>query len=291
VIFFLQILLNGIATGAIYALIAVGYSLTYTTTRVLNFALGMWVMLGGMMTYTLYAVWGAHIALTFLAVGVAMAAMGVLAERLTVRPFVRAGSEAWVMATLAVGLLFIDFAELIWGRNSLRVPPFAGSEVLRLGPFALYPQQLLIVVATIAVFLALDLFYYRTLWGKAFRAVAHNAEVARLVGVDAGRVATAAYALSCVLAGFAGVMVVPVTLADPQMGTVLGLKAFVVPILAGLAAPRGILLCGIGYGVIEGLISGYLFSGIRDIVGFSLMIAILYWKPEGLFGTPTVERA
>jgi branched-chain amino acid transport system permease protein len=290
-VFFFQILFNGVATGAIYALIAVGYSVTFTTMRVLNFGLGMWVMVGGMLTYTLYAAWHFNIVVTMIAIAAILGALGIVAERVTVRPFIKAGSEASVMATLAVGLLFVDLSELIWGRNSLAVPAFVGQDVLRFGPYGVYPQQLLIVAATIAAFLGLDYFYYRTLWGKAFRAVAHNPEVARLMGINSGAIATASYALACVLAGFAGMLVVPITLADPQMGAVLGLKAFVIPIVAGLASPRGILICGIAYGVLEGLISGYLFSGIRDVLAFAIMIAVLYCRPEGLFGRPTAERA
>jgi len=289
--FFFQILLNGIATGAIYALIAVGYSVTFTTMRVLNFGLGMWVMLGGMLTYSLYVAWDLGIVVTALGVAALLGLLGVVAERFTVRPFVKAGSEAWVMATLAVGLLYVDIAELVWGRNSLAVPGFLGENVIRLGAVGVYPQQLLIVAATVATFLGLDYFYYRTLWGSAFRAVAHNPEVARLMGINAGAIATASYALAGILAGFAGMLVVPITTADPQMGAVLGLKAFVVPIVAGLASPRGILFCGVAYGAIEGLISGYLFSGIRDILAFALMIVILYFRPEGLFGRPSFERA
>ena len=289
--FLLQIVVNGIATGAIYALIAVGYSITFTTMRVLNFALGMWVMLGGMLTYTFYVLAGLNLPLTLAAVLAIMAVLGVVAERVTVHPFVKAESDAWVMSTLAIGLLFIDAAELIWGRNALPVPGFAGQEVIRFAGFGIFPQHLLIIVSTVAVFLALDHVYYRTLWGSAFRAAAHSAEVASLMGVNARMVASGSYAVACMLAGFAGLMIVPITLAQPQMGTVLGLKAFVVPIIAGLAAPRGILLCGLGYGILESLISGYLFSGLRDIVGFSLMILVLWFKPEGLFGKPLEERA
>ena len=288
--FVLQIVLNGIATGAIYALIAVGYSVTFTTMRVLNFALGMWVMVGGMLTYTLYAALHLDIAITAVVVVAVLSAMGLLAEQFTVRPFLKAGSEAWVMATLSVGLLFINGAELIWGRTSLRVPGFVGQDVVRFGRFALYPQQILIVVATVAIFFALDYFYYRTAWGRAFRAAAHNSDVAELMGINTRRVAAWSYAMACALAGIAGMLVVPITLADPQMGTTLGLKAFVIPVMAGLAAPRGILLCGILYGALEGLISGFFFSGIRDILAFALMILVLYFRPEGLFGKPAVER-
>src|SRR6204780_4250048 len=109
-------MLNGVATDEIYALVDVGYSLTFTGMRVLNFGLGVLVVLGGMARYTLYVLWGLNIALAAPIVIVALTGLGVICERLTVRPFLKAGSEAWVMAALAVGLLFIDFAELIWGR-------------------------------------------------------------------------------------------------------------------------------------------------------------------------------
>jgi branched-chain amino acid transport system permease protein len=289
--FLLQIIVNGITNGAIYAIIAVGFSITFTTMRVLNFALGMWVMLGGMLTYTFYVMLGWPLLVTLAGVLVSMAILGVAAERTTIYPFVKANSEAWVMSTLAVGLLFVDSAQLIWGRNAHAVPSYVGDKAIRFAGIGIFPQSLFIIVSTIIVFLVLEQFYYRSLWGSAFRAVAQNPETASLMGINARLVAIGSYALTSALAGFAGWIVVPITLAQPQMGTVLGLKAFVVPIIAGLAAPRGILLCSFGYGILEGAISGYLFSGLRDIVGFSLMILILWFKPEGLFGKPSEERA
>jgi branched-chain amino acid transport system permease protein len=289
--FLLQIIVNGVANGAIYAIIAVGYSITFTTMRVLNFALGMWVMLGGMLTYTFYVMLGWPLLVTLVGVLVSMAILGIAAERATIYPFIKANSEAWVMSTLAVGLLFVDSAQLIWGRNAHAVPSYVGDKAIRFAGIGIFPQNLFIIVSTIIVFLVLEQFYYRSLWGSAFRAVAQNPETASLMGINARLVAVGSYALTSALAGFAGWIVVPITLAQPQMGTVLGLKAFVVPIIAGLAAPRGILLCSFGYGILEGAISGYLFSGLRDIVGFSLMILILWFKPEGLFGKPSEERA
>ena len=122
--FFLQVAVSGIATGAIYGLIAVGYSLTYMTTRALNFALGMWVMLGGMLTYSLDVQYGLNPLAVLPIVVAALFALGLLAERFSVFPFLRAGSDVWVMSTLAVGFLMIDFAEIIWGRNPTPVPPF-----------------------------------------------------------------------------------------------------------------------------------------------------------------------
>ena len=289
--FFLQIALSGLATGAIYGLIAVGYSLTFMTTKVLNFALGMWVMLGGMLTFSLIVQYAVPPLLTLLAVIVVLFALGVVAERFSVLPFLRAGSDVWVMSTLAVGLLMIDSSEIIWGRSPTPVPSFLGNRPVRIGSLSILPQQLFIIAVACLVFVGLDFFYRRTLTGKAFRAVAHSGEVSSLMGINTRMVQVTSYAAASALAGMAGFMVVPLTLAEPQMGTVLGLKAFAIAIIAGLGAPRGILICGLLYGALEALISGYLYTGIRDILGFSLMIVALVLKPEGLFGRPVEERA
>jgi branched-chain amino acid transport system permease protein len=289
--FFLQVAFSGIATGAIYGLIAVGYSLTFMTTKVLNFALGMWVMIGGMLTYSLVVRMGLWPILALPVVMVSLFVLGVVAERVSIYPFLRAGSDVWVMSTLAVGLLFIDFAELIWGRSPTPVPSYVGSEPLRIGPIVMLPQQVLILGTAILLFLLLEYFYRQTLLGKAFRAVAHSAETASLMGINSRLIQLTSYAVAAALAGLAGFMVVPLTLAEPQLGTVLGLKAFAIAIIAGLGAPGGILLSGLAYGALEGLISGYLNTGLRDILGFSLMILVLFIRPEGLFSKVQAERA
>jgi len=289
--FFLQIALSGIATGAIYGLIAVGYSLTFMTTKALNFALGMWVMLGGMLTYSLNAQYGVHPLIVLPVVTATLFALGLVAERFSVFPFLRAGSDVWVMSTLAVGFLMIDLAEIIWGRSPTPVPPFLGKDPVYIGQVSILPQQLLIIATACITFIALDFFYRRTLLGKAFRAVAHSGEVSSLMGINTRRVEALSYASASALAGVAGFLVVPLTLAEPQLGTVLGLKAFAIAIIAGLAAPRGILICGLVYGAFEGLVSGYLYTGIRDILGFTLMILALCLRPEGIFGRRQEERA
>jgi branched-chain amino acid transport system permease protein len=289
--FLVQIVLSGIATGAIYGLVAVGYSVTYATMRVLNFGLGMWVMLGAMIGYTLHVTFGLNILVTMLGMMTVLGGLGLLAERFTVLPFVRAGSDVWIMSTLAVGLLFINAAELIWGRNPLAIPPFLGKDPIKFAGIGVYPQEILIVIVACAVMVALDVFYQYTLLGKAFRATASSTEVAGLMGINTRRIASLAYALAGCLAGFAGLLVAPVTLAEPQMGTILGLKAFAIAIIGGLEAGRGIFVCGLLYGVLEGLLSGYLYTGIRDIIGFTLMILVLFVRPNGLFGRRTEERA
>lgn len=289
--FFLHILMSGIATGAIYSLIAVGYSITFSTMRVLNFALGMWVMMGGMLTLTIHVMLGFNLLISLLAIIAIMALLGVIGERVSVYPFFRAGSDVWIMSTLAVGFLFINVAELIWGRNPEPVPSFFGEGLITFGPFAIFPQQLLVIATALAIFFLLHLFYYKTLLGKAFRATAYSSEVTSLMGINTRLICILSYVITSVFAGIAGFIIVPITFAEAQMGTVLGLKAFAIAIIAGLGAPRGILFCGIVYGALESLASGYFYTGIRDILGFSLMILVLLLRPEGLFGTPSQERA
>src|SRR6202008_836687 len=167
--FFFQIALSGVATGAIYGLIAVGYSLTFMTTKALNFALGMWVMLGGMLTYSLVVLHGVHPLRVLPIVTAALFVLGLVAERVSVFPFLRAGSDVWIMSTLAVGFLLIDFAEIIWGRTPTKVPGFLSNQPIRLGPMAILPQQIVVLITAAIVFAALDLFFRRTLLGKAFR--------------------------------------------------------------------------------------------------------------------------
>ena len=228
--FFLQIAFSGVATGAVYGLIAVGFSLTYMTTKTLNFALGMWVMLGGMLTYSL-SILGVSALIILPLVIATMFALGIAAERISVFPFVRAQSDLWVMSTLAVGFLLIDFAEIIWGRGQNSVPPYLGDTPLQLGSLSIQPQQLLAIGTVCAIYVGLDYFYKRTLRGKAFRAVAHDRSVSSLMGINVRRVEALSYAAASALAGIAGFLIVPITGAEPHMGTGIGFKAFAVAII------------------------------------------------------------
>jgi branched-chain amino acid transport system permease protein len=282
--FFFQVLLSGVGTGAIYGLIAAGYSLTYTTTKTFNFALGMWVMLAAMLTYTLNVRCGVSPVLVLVLVMTGLAALGVLAERISIAPFVRTGSDLWVMGTLAVGFLLIDIVEMVWGRGQNDVPSYLGDEPFRLGSAVIRSQDCLSLLVVTAIYLGLHHFYRNSMLGKVFRAVSHDREVSQLMGINIRRVEILSYASSAVLAGIAGFLIVPITGAEPHLGTGIGLKAFSVAIIAGLSSPKGILLTALVYGAFESVVSGYVGTGVRDISGFALMVAVLAIRPHGLFG-------
>jgi branched-chain amino acid transport system permease protein len=288
--FFLQILVSGIATGSIYGLVAVGYSVTYRTMSVLNFGLGMWVMMGAMLGFMFHVTFGLNIFLTILLVLLMMLILGALMERVTVRPFLLAGSSVWIMSTLAVGMLMLNVAQLIWGRDPLRFPSSLGEKTIHILGTGIYPQELLIIAAAVVIMVLLELFYKKTLTGKALRATAYSFDAAALMGINTEHIAMLSYAVSGCLAAISGILIAPVTTAEATMGTVLGIKAFGIAIIGGLESAKGIFICGVLYGIMEGMVSGYLYTGIRDIIGFSLVILLLYLKPEGLFGIKSVEK-
>lgn len=287
--FFLQVAVSGIATGAIYGLIAVGYSLTYTTTKTFNFGLGAWVMLGAMLTCSCIVQMGLSPIATLPLLIVAFFLMGVAAERITVSPFLRVQSDLWVISTLATGLILIDLAEIIWGRGQARVPAYLGDAPYRIGEVAVRSQHVLAIVSVVCVYLCMEAFFRHSLYGKAFRAVAQDRTVSSLMGINVRRVEYLSYAASASLAGMAGFLIVPITGAEPHLGTGLGLKAFAVAVVAGLNAPRGILVFGFAFGLLEGLVSAYINTGVRDIFVFTMMMLTLRWFPSGVLNRSTRE--
>jgi branched-chain amino acid transport system permease protein len=289
-IFFLQLVVSGAAVGSIYGLVAVGYSITYTTVKVLNFSQGQFVMLGAMVGLTLHAWWGWHLVPAILASVMALAVFTVGVERISVRPFLSAESMSWVLSTLAVGIMVENAAQLVWGREALPFPPAMGGEPIRWRGMGIYPQELLIIGASFVLMVALDLFYHRTVMGKALRATAFDLDVAALMGINVSLMVSLSFAISSGLAAIAGILVAPVTLAEATMGNILGLKAFAVAIIGGLDSPRGIFVCALAYGVFEALCAGYIYPGIRDTLGFLLVILVLLVRPTGFFGRVQIQK-
>ena len=288
--FFLQLVVSGAAVGSIYGLVAVGYSITYTTLKVLNFSQGQFVMLGAMLGLTFHVWLGLPLIPTILCSIVALAGFTVVVERISVRPFLSAESMSWVLSTLAVGIMVENAAQLVWGREAMPFPPAVAGEPIRWLGMGIYPQELLIIGASFVLMVALEFFYQGTVMGKALRATAYDLDVASLMGINVSLMASLAFALSSALAAIAGILVAPVTLAEATMGNILGLKAFAVAIIGGLDSARGIFVCALAYGVFEALCAGFIYPGIRDTLGFLLVILVLLVRPSGLFGRVQIEK-
>jgi branched-chain amino acid transport system permease protein len=295
-----QAIASGLVYGSIYALIAQGYYVTFSTTQTLNFAQGDFLMLGGMLAFTVFgglAIAGVPIWIALIAalavIPLVLAVMGTLVERVAVRPLRRAFSLGWILSTVGVAVIMRNAAEVIWGREQKHVGSVFGDNAVRVDlgifQFGILPQEIFILVASLATMGAVLVFLKRSLLGKAMAAVALNPSAASLMGINVRAMVVLAYIISSILAGFAGLLVVPVLFAYALMGVLPGLKAFAVAIIGGLGNPFGILIAGLLLGVIEFVVAIFNAS-LRDAVTFFLLIVILAWRPLGLFEKQSMEK-
>ena len=300
----LQALMSGLALGGIYALVALGFSITHTTTRTLNFGQGEFLVGGafvGVATLLLLAGKGpvgvlstADVSLSrysgaLLASVVVLGVLGALMYFIAVRPFFGMSGMAWVMSTIGFGIILQNTALAIWGAGSVAMPSPLGEGVIRIAGAGIRPQEILVLVTTAVVMLALDHVLRRTRIGKAVRAVAANPQAAALMGINVGAMVVLAFVTSSALAGMAGLLIAPITTASVFMGLTIALKAFSSAIVGGLTNPRGCIAGGFLLGVIEALV-GLWRAEMREITIFVLIIAVLVIKPEGLFGQKPFEK-
>ncbi|GLI24059.1 branched-chain amino acid ABC transporter permease [Xanthobacter aminoxidans] len=293
-----QLIVSGIAVGMIYGVIAFSYQLTFATSKTLNFGQGEALMLGALVGLTtinfligqaIGTLWAYLLMLPIVfAFGLAQ---GAVVEWLGVRQAVKAKSEAgWIMATIALGIIFRNLAENIWGRDALRFPSPLPEAALTIGPVRIQPMEIAIVIGALAIMLAVEIFNRRSIFGKAVVATANDRDAAGLMGIDTRRVITFSYALSSMTAAFAGVLIAPVTLTGATMGAVLGLKAFAVAIIGGLSSGMGVIVGGLILGITETLTGYYISTGYKDVPGLVLLLLVLSLKPSGLFGRATIKK-
>lgn len=286
---FLQLVSSGVAIGMIYAAIAFGYQLTFATSKTLNFGQGEALALGALFGLSLLPVFGYW--LTIPLVLVFGLAVGVVVERLAVRPAVKIKSEyGWIMATIALGIIFRNVAENIWGRDDLKFPSPLPETAMQIGGVRILPMEVMIVAGALLMMAAVEFFNRRTIWGKAVVATSNDIDAAGLMGINTRRVITLSYAISAMTAAFAGVLVAPVTLTGATMGSVLALKAFAVAIIGGLESGLGVIVGGLLLGVIETLTGFYISTGYKDVPGLVLLLLVLAVRPVGLFGKAMIKK-
>lgn len=283
-------LITGLGLGSMYGLLALGFHVTYAVSATVNFAQGSAMMLGAVFAYVFAVRLGLPFFVSaFIALSLC-AAYGVLVERLAVRPFVRRGSNAWLMATVALGIVADNTVLFTFGKEPRGFQmSWAQGGVDIAGIHVSYLQ---ILIPVVGIFLAGTLNFYtkKTKTGKAMLAVVQNPEAARLMGINVPAAILGAYALSAVLAGAAGMLIAPLFNVNADMGTVFGLKAFAVAILGGITSAWGVMLAGLLFGATEALITALLGSTYTQILSFALVIVALALKPDGLFGRAEVKK-
>jgi branched-chain amino acid transport system permease protein len=300
---FLQLVVSGISVGMIYGVIAFGYQLTFATSKTLNFGQGEALMLGALVGLTTVnfligqsfggvALGNAGAFLIMIPVVLVFGALqGSVVEWLGVRQAIRSKSEAgWIMATIALGIIFKNLAENIWGRDALKFPSPLPEASLNLGGIRIQPMEVAIVIGAVLMMLAVEIFNRTSIYGKAVVATSNDRDAAQLMGINTSRVITFSYALSSMTAALAGVLVAPVTLTGASMGAVLGLKAFAVAIIGGLSSGLGVVVGGLLLGIVETLTGFYISTGYKDVPGLVLLLIVLSVKPSGLFGKSAIKK-
>ena len=276
-----QQVLNGLVTGSVYSLVALGLTLIYGTMQVPNFAHGQLFMLGAYLAYaTTRAGLNYWAALAVAVIGVAV--LGAVLERLVFRPLRDAPHLNSMIAALGLMLFLEAIAQNIWGEEYRHIDPPYGGVVSMFG-LLVTSHRLFLLAAAAVLMAALLLFLTRTVAGSAIRATAQNPEGALLVGIDTGRVAMTTFAISAALAAFAGVLIAPISLVYPSMGVMITLKGFVIVVLGGMGSVPGALIGGYLLAIAETLGGTYVSATYQDLVAFVVLALIFTFKPAGLF--------
>lgn len=285
-----QFLANGVVNGASYVLVAVGLTLVFGILNVVNFAHGEFFMLGGYAAVTASAVLGWPLVPALIVTVLALAIFGALAERAVFRPLGQRDPSNAIIASFGLSVMLQNAALLVFGPQPKSLKTDLAAVPVQLGSVFLTGQRVLIVGVTIAIVTVLFLVLRFTWTGRALRAMAQHPTVAQITGVNVRKVAVITFAIAAAMAGVAGALMSSVFLVQPTTGAMLVMKAFTVVILGGMGSVAGAVLAGVGLGIIEALVSGYLGNALRDMIGFILVIVMLLTRPQGLLGRST-ERS
>lgn len=286
---FLQFLFSGITVGAAYALAALGFTIIYNTSNVINFAQGEFIMLGGMLSAALLAV-GVPlpfaIALAILLTGVA----GLVIEKLAIEPARNAEVVTLIIITIGASLTIRGLIQVWLGKGNHAIPAFSGDAPIHVMGASLLPQSLWVLGVAFVIVLILGWFFGKTMLGKAMLATSHNKLAAQLVGINTKVILLLSFGLSAVLGAAGGIILAPITYTSYDVGIMLGLKGFVAAVLGGLGGGAGAIAGGLILGIAEAMAAGYISSAYKDAVPFVLILLILFFRPNGLFGARSTER-
>ncbi len=285
----LQLGVSGALMGLAYALVAYGFQLTFATSKSINFGQGELVMVSALISLTLLNLGLPYWVMVPLGL-LAGAMLGLVVERVAVRLALEQKSEGWILMTIIVGLFCFSAAENIWGRDDHPFPTPIPSEPLHILGINVTPVELSVAIGVFALMAVIEVFKRRTLWGKAFAAVAADRDAAELMGISAKSTIMLSYGLSGLAAAMAGILVSPITTVGPTMGAALVLKAFSVAVVAGLESGFGVVVVGLFLGALESLASFYIGSGWREAPGLVLLILALAMRPNGVFGRAVIRK-
>ena len=285
-----QFVISGLATGSIYALIGLSFAIIFNSTGIINFAQGEFVMLGGVLTIFSLNVLHLPLVVAILAAVAVTTVIGLVFERLAIRPLKNATPLMLIIITIGASILIRGLVMLLWGKDTQALPAFSGTDPISVAGATLLPQHLWIFGVTVLVIIGCRLFFNHTISGKAMRACSFNRRAANLVGISVGRMVLFSFVISAAVGALAGVIIAPLTMTAYDVGVMLGLKGFCAAIMGGMGSGLGTVLGGLILGTLESLGAGLISSGYKDAIAFFILLLILFIRPQGLFKKGETER-
>lgn len=286
---FLQYLVSGLTVGAIYAMVALGFTMIYSASGIVNFAQGEFVMLGGMVASVAIAA-GVPTPFAFILAVFAAVIVGIVLHRFGVEPLRGADPVVVIMMTIGASIAIRGIVQVVFDRQFHSMPALSGDAVINVFGVAIQPQSLWVLCAVFVIVVTLFTFLSRSLVGKAMRATSINRLAAQLVGIDAKRVVSLSFLVSAVTGAVAGILITPITLMSYDAGPLLAVKGFAAAILGGIGFPPGAILGGLMLGLIESLSAGYVSSAYKDAFAFIAMLVVLLAAPNGIFKGGASDR-
>lgn len=285
----LQFAISGITVGVIYGAVALGFTVIYNASHVVNFAQGEFVMLGAM--FTVFGI-ASGIPYPFAAV-LAIAATALVSLALfdlAIRPARNAPIFALIIITIGASIFLRGIAQIAFGTSFFSLPPVVGDQPILIGGAVLQPQSIVVLGGTLAIAGALWFLVRRTLLGKGVIATSTDAMAANLAGINVRVIIRLSFVVSAVIGAFCGILIAPIALASHDMGTLLALKGFASAMLGGIGSPAGALVGGLLVGLSEAFSAGYLSSDYKDATAFAIIVLVLFVFPNGLFGRSGHDR-
>ncbi len=285
----LQILFSGLTVGAIYALVAIGFTLVYQSSGVINFAQGEFVMLGGMSTATAISL-GFGVAPAILAAVAITVLVGIALHLLAIEMAHGASATVLIIITIGASVFLRGVASVYMGKEFHVFPPLLATKDVSVGGATLQTQGLLVILGAVAILIALWLVLQTTAIGRGIRATAANRLAAQLAGINPSVIVGLSFAISALIGAVGGILVTPIALTSYDVGTMLAIKGFAAAMLGGLTHPAGPVVGGVVIGLMEAFGAGYLSSAYKDLFAFALLLLVLFIRPAGIFGRNAVER-
>ncbi len=289
---FLDNLINGLSLGSIYAIIALGYTMVYGIAKMLNFAHGDVIMVGGYMAFCGLQYWGVPTVLSLVIAMAVCTVLGVTIEGLAYRPLRQAPGLAVLITAIGMSYLLQNLALMIWGANPKSFPTtFINGSSIRLGSLNISSATVYTILANVIIMVLLTLFTSRTRMGKAMRCVSQDRGAAQLMGINVNRTITVTFAIGSALAAIAGVLLCSsYPILQPTTGSMPGIKAFTAAVFGGIGSIPGAMLGGVLLGVIEIFGKAYISTELGDAIVFAVLIVVLLVRPTGLLGKAVREK-